>query len=128
MKRPALLTALCVCLMLAGQAGCKKGTCDEKLLPGLWTSATYTVQIFNDFTFEAAGAPNLSQIHVTGEIETDGCDFIITDLAGDYACPEDQIGSYTFTVTASRLTLSAVDDPCAGRKNPLDGATLQRAD
>jgi hypothetical protein len=124
--RHMLTMAVVFCLSLCCMAGCKKGTCDETLLPGLWTSAHYTIEIGSDFTFEAAGAPNLTQIDVSGTIDTDGCGFNITDTAGTYACPDDQVGKYTFTVTASELRLTAVEDPCDGRRIPLDGAKLKR--
>ncbi len=123
--RHLLTTAIALCLSLCCMAGCKKGTCDETLLPGLWTSATYTIDISADLSFEAAGAPNLTQIDVTGSIEIDGCDFFITDTGGQFACPEDQAGHYTFTVTDKELRLSAVEDPCTGRRMPLDGARLK---
>lgn len=126
MMRHMLTMAVVFCLSLCCMAGCKKGTCDETLLPGVWTSTKYSIEIFNDFSFQAAGAPNLAEIDVTGTIDIDGCDFIITDTAGQFACPEDQVGHYTFTVTADKLTLKGVEDLCDGRRIPLDGAQLKR--
>jgi hypothetical protein len=120
--------ALACCAFLCATSGCKPGACDETLLPGLWSSATYTIAIAADLSFEAAGAPNLAEIDVAGDITTDACDFIITDTAGQFACPEGQVGHYTFSVSATQLSLTAVDDPCDSRRLPLNGAQLTRTE
>jgi hypothetical protein len=118
--------ALAYCAFLYATSGCKPGACDETLLPGLWSSANYTIAIAPDLSFEAAGAPNLGEIDITGDITTDACDFFITDSGGQVACPEGQVGHYTFSVSATQLRLTAIDDPCDGRRLPLNGAQLTR--
>jgi hypothetical protein len=127
MMRNIAIAIACVASLYA-TAGCKPVTCDKTLLPGLWSSANYTVNIAPDFSFEAAGAPNLAEIDVTGTIDADGCDLFITDTGGQYACPPEQVGHYTFSVNATQLKLTAVADPCDGRRIPLNGARLNRTE
>lgn len=100
--------------------------CEPSLLPGLWLSATYSIDIGEDLSFDAAGAPNMAQIDVSGQISVDGCQLSFVDASGVFACPSEQVGEYTYTVDATTLTLTAVSDPCAGRLSAADGAVLLR--
>lgn len=117
----APLVALAAC---GGDDDDSGGSCDAALVPGIWLSDGYSVRFADDLSYEAAGAPNLMTIDVTGQAAIDGCEISFTDLAGDYACPEDQVGVYSFAVTEAELHLELVEDPCDGRRIPLDGATL----
>jgi hypothetical protein len=100
--------------------------CDADLLPGVWLSTDYSVQFLEDLSYEAAGAPNLEVIDVYGQAAVDGCEISFTDATGDYACPAEQVGVYSFTVDATTLSFVLVSDACAGRSIPLDGAVLAR--
>jgi hypothetical protein len=100
--------------------------CDEALLPGVWLSADYSVEFAEDLSYEAAGAPNLEVIDVTGQAAVDGCEISFTDESGDFACPAEQVGVYTFAATETTLTFALVSDACDGRSIPLDGAVLTR--
>ena len=101
-------------------------SCDADLLAGVWFSANYSVEFASDLTYEAAGAPNLETIDVTGHATVDGCQISLVDDGGVYACPADQVGVYTFAVDATTLAFTLVSDPCAGRATPLDGDVLAR--
>jgi hypothetical protein len=103
------------------------GDCSAALLPGDWLSDDYSVRFASDLSYEAAGAPNLEEIDVTGQAAVDGCEISLTDLTGGvYACPEAQVGVYTFTVSETTLTFALVSDACDGRRIPLDGDVLTR--
>ena len=142
MKRMFLLAAATFCC--AASLSCSEGTetspdassqtadassvavCDRAKLTGLWTSANYSIRIASDLSFEAAGAPNMAVIQVTGTLGGEGCTLTFTDSGGTYACPGNQTGTYTFSVTESALHLQLVEDACEGRRRPLDGVTLTR--
>lgn len=102
------------------------GGCDASRLTGVWLSANYSVRFAADLSYEAAGAPNLTRIDVTGQAAVDGCRITFGNEAGTYACPDSQPGRYTFTVTATSLALTLVSDACEGRQRPLSGAVLTR--
>jgi len=102
------------------------GDCDAELLPGVWLSTDYSVEFADDLSYEAAGAPNLMEIDVIGQAAVDGCEISFTDTGGDYACPEEQVGVYTFSVSETTLSFAVIDDACDGRRIPLDGAVLTR--
>ena len=102
------------------------GGCDAGLLTGTWLSTDYSVRFAADLTYEAAGAPNLLTIDVTGQAVVDGCRISFTNEAGSHPCPTDQIGVYDFTVDATTLTFTMVTDLCDGRRIPIDGAVLAR--
>jgi hypothetical protein len=103
-------------------------SCEGALLAGTWLSANYSVRFAGDLSYEAAGAPNLEEIDVTGQAAVDGCQISLTDLVGTYACPEDQVGVYAFAVTDTTLTFALVSDDCLGRSTPLDGDVLTRGE
>jgi hypothetical protein len=100
--------------------------CGASLLPGVWLSNKYSVEFFEDLSYEAAGAPNLQQIDVTGQAAVEGCQISFTDATGTHACPAAQVGVYTFEVNDTTLAFTLVSDACAGRAIPLDGAVLAR--
>jgi len=101
-------------------------TCDAGLLTGVWLSARYSVSFDADLSYQAAGAPNLAHIDVTGQAVVDSCRISFTNESGAFACPTDKVGIYTFAVGATSLSLTLVADPCDGRRIPLDGVVLAR--
>lgn len=109
-----------------GADAASSSTCDRAKLAGLWTSTNYSVLIASDLSFQAAGAPNVAVIHVTGTLGGEGCTLTFTDLSGTHACPPNQVGTYTFSVTETSLSLQLVSDACDGRRIPLSGAVLAR--
>jgi hypothetical protein len=58
--------------------------------------------------------------------KTVGNNFYITDLVVIGACADTDTGKYTFVLTATTLTFSTVDDPCASRNTALGGAILTK--
>ncbi|MBI5486813.1 MAG: hypothetical protein HY905_05745 [Deltaproteobacteria bacterium] len=100
--------------------------CDAGLLTGVWLSANYSVRFAADLSYEAAGAPNLTRIDVTGQAAVDGCQITFGHEGGTYACPDEQPGTYTFTVDATQLSFTLVSDACDGRRIPISGAVLTR--
>ena len=98
------------------------GTCDAAKLPATWLGTSYSVRVADDFTFEAAGAPNLATIQVTGTMAIDDCTARFTDTGGVYACPKEQVGTYTFSVSDTALRFTLVSDDCAGRQAVGKGA------
>lgn len=100
--------------------------CDSALLTGVWLSAKYSVEFAADLSYEAAGAPNLMEIDVTGQAAVDGCEISFTDEGGQFACPPQQVGVYTFSVSDTKLAFELVSDACDGRRIPLSGAVLTR--
>jgi hypothetical protein len=100
--------------------------CDRARLPGLWTSSSYSIRMGADGRYEAAGAPNMMSIDVVGTWAVDGCTVRFTDTGGDYACPASQVGTFTFTVSATTLRFTVVSDACDGRRLAVDGAVMAR--
>ena len=48
--------------------------------------------------------------------------------SGANACPSGQIGVYEWEIEDDVLTMTLVSDQCSGRKNALDGISLQRSE
>lgn len=84
------------------------------------------MEIMQDSTYHASGTPNMSSIDVIGTLQVDACNVTITDTSGKYACPAEQVGQYTFTVSDTNLAFSVISDPCDGRRLPLTEAPLSR--
>ena len=115
-----------VCVLVAG-IGCRAGgTDDPALLPGVWLSSRYSIEIFEDLTYRAAGAPNLQVIEVYGVMEAEEGVLTMQDQDGLLACPPEQEGVYGFAVDDATLRLYLYSDPCTGRRTALNAAVLQR--
>ena len=57
------------------------------------------------------------QVTVSGSVKIAGTRITFHDLTGPLACTGAQAtGTYAWRITGARLKLSAVKDPCAGRK------------
>ncbi len=100
--------------------------CDRAKLTGLWTSASYSIRIAGDGTYQAAGAPNMMTIDVTGRVAVDGCTLRFTDTGGSYACPASQVGAYTCPVSDKTLHLPLGSDDCDGRRLAVTDVTMTR--
>lgn len=50
----------------------------------------------------------------------------MTDVSGEFACPPSQVGNYGWQIVDDVLTLTLIDDACAGRGEALDGISLTR--
>lgn len=104
----------------------KQRACDAKKLVGVWNGQRYSMEILADSTYRASGAPNMAAIDVIGTLRTNQCQASIVDTSGRFACPSSNVGKYTFTVTATRLTFTLVSDACEGRRIPLTAGPLNR--
>ncbi len=111
---------------VATAAAAPQGACERSALPGLWTSADYSMRIAPDLAYEAAGAPNVMTIDVRGKLSVQGCTVRFTDTEGTYACPADQVGTYTFQVREGTLRFTLVKDECEGRRLAVTKAPLKR--
>ncbi len=100
--------------------------CEKSALFGLWTSADYSMRIAADLGYEAAGAPNVMTIDVRGKLSVEGCTVRFTDSEGTYACPSDEVGTYTFEVREGTLRFTLVKDECEGRRLAVTRAPLKR--
>lgn len=100
--------------------------CDPARVVGVWTAARYSMEILADKTYRASGTPNMAAIDVIGTFDADRCNATIVDTSGRFACPANEIGRYTFTVTDTTLAFALVSDPCDGRRIPLTRGPLTR--
>ncbi len=103
------------------QEGC--GTAD--MLEGSWTSTAITLDIDSDLNYHAVGV-NDTGYDVNGSIFVDGCSVELTETEGTLACPEEQVGRYSFVVTDSTLVFTLEADDCQGRAMGIDGKTFTR--
>ncbi|NLH47081.1 MAG: hypothetical protein GX444_00610 [Myxococcales bacterium] len=95
------------------------------LIPGSWTGPLITLEIADDLSFHAVGVSQTAY-DVTGQIELDGCTALVIDLTGDLACDSNQVGRYSYVVTATTLTTTLIEDNCAGRSLGLNGTVFTR--
>lgn len=66
------------------------------------------------------------KLMVEGTYTTKGDQIMFTDASGEIACPSDQIGTYTWRIDGSKLTLAKVDDACDGRSGDLVAQAWQK--
>jgi len=69
---------------------------------------TYTVDVGND-----------GNVDVTGASSVDGDQMTIWDTSGEYSCPSDMKGVYTYSfLDENTLQMKRVKDACEGRGGP----------
>jgi hypothetical protein len=123
-----VLTSACGGNGTSGSSGTSVA-CDTSKLAGYWTRSSFSLRIANDWSYDAAEAPNDAMIDVRGTAAVDGCTIRFTDTSGQFACPSTQVGTYTYTVSDTTLhfsTASGADDACDGRRSAVSGTTLTR--
>jgi hypothetical protein len=99
--------------------------CDEGFLSGTWVAEMVTLTLLGDGSFQAVGV-NQEEYDVMGTYAVDGCEISFTDLGGNGACPDDQVGTYAFSVSETTLTTTPSADACAGRVTGMDGTVFDR--
>jgi hypothetical protein len=104
-------------------AGDDCGSAD--LLPGQWVSDSLTLQILTSNIYYAVGA-NQAEYDVSGIWAVDGCTITFNDISGAGACLQSQTGTYSYSVTDSRLRLTLQSDDCAGRAAGMDDTSFTR--
>lgn len=55
------------------------------------------------------------KVDVVGKHVTEGNRVTVWDVSGEFACPSDQKGVYTYALDGDTLTFTKVSDPCEGR-------------
>ena len=122
-RRGMLGGLLAVALLAATLGGSSSGDATEDLY-GTWRSSS------SGQTWEISEG----SIAVTGGAG-DGFTFnlrdttiLLIDEPGPRACPPSRAGSYEWVIEGDVLSLTAVSDPCEGRRNFLDGFTLERGE
>ena len=84
---------------------------------------TVTLHIGKDTSFVTMGAGDLVVVRSICRVSKDTVS--LQDFEGQYLCP-DGTGVYLYTVTADKLVLKMVNDPCDGRATAINGVAWAR--
>jgi len=84
---------------------------------------TVTLHIGKDTSFVTMGAGDVVVVKSICRVSKDTLS--LQDFEGQYLCP-DGTGVYLYTVTADKLVLKMVNDPCDGRATAINGVAWAR--
>ncbi len=111
--RSVTFLALVAVLLLAGT---QTVTAQSGKFPvGSYESGPFTITFKEGGSFEVAHSGGGG---VKGTYKISGDKAELTDVEGDYACP-DFVGKYTWKVEAEKLVFTIVEDNCEGRAGAL---------
>jgi len=113
LARSLTFVAFVVVLMLAGTGSVAAQS--EKFPVGTYESGPFTIAFKDGGAFEVTHSGGGG---VKGTYKLSGDQAELTDLEGDFACP-DAVGKYTWKVENERLVMSLIDDKCDGRAQAL---------
>jgi len=109
LARSLTFVAFVVVLMLAGTESVVAQS--EKFPVGTYESGPFTIAFKDGGAFEVTHSNGGG---VKGTYKLSGDQAELTDLEGDFACP-DAVGKYTWKVDADKLAFTVIDDQCEGR-------------
>jgi hypothetical protein len=89
----------------------------EAGLVGTWSRSDLTLTLNSDGTVTASSGGNT----VTGTYQVVGTKITEVDTGGLGACPQSQVGTYSYSISGNTMTITLVSDPCTGRAATVPG-------
>jgi len=120
-ERLVTFLALVLGLVLAGTQSVSAQS--DKFPVGSYESGPFTITFKDGGGFEVVHS---SGAGVKGTYKVSGETIELTDVEGEYACP-DAVGKYTWKVETEKLVMNLVEDPCDGRTQALSMPLAKKA-
>lgn len=123
-KGRRLFGTTAVALLMLSACGSDEEASSSSELIGAWeaTDSNVTWAVTEDvIATTAAGGIETAYTATDTTLE-------MGEESGANACPSGQIGVYEWEIEDDVLTMTLVSDQCSGRKNALDGISLQRSE